>query len=61
MILAGQTVKIKPECQDNGDDKYTWIAMDNEEKGRVTICPINHPMTIKPTFVVDASKLELNT
>lgn len=37
MIRKGDTVKIKPEWQDDGDDQITFIAVDDEEKGRVTI------------------------
>jgi hypothetical protein len=37
MVKKGDVVKIRKEWQDSGDDAITFIAVDNEEKGRVTI------------------------
>lgn len=51
-FLKGQTIEILPEFQDTGDDEYTWIVLDDEEKGRVTIMPIDSKLNIKPTYVV---------
>lgn len=53
-IKKGDRVKIKPEYQDDGDDKYTWHAVDDEDKGRVTVSPKDHPMSIKPTYVMQS-------
>jgi hypothetical protein len=57
MIKSGEEVKIKPEWQDPGDDKITWIAVDDEEKGRVTI-QAQLDLPIKPTQVVKVEWLE---
>ena len=46
MIKKGDEVKILPQWQDKGDDKLKWIAVDDEEKGRVTITPISLDLKI---------------
>ena len=58
MIHKGDTVRLKPRWQDDGDSKFKWVALDNEEKGRVTICPINIKLTIKPQYIVKTEWLE---
>lgn len=58
MIKQGDIVKIKQEYQDFGDDKLIWVALDNEEKGRVTIQPSNIEMIIKPVQVINVHMLE---
>ena len=40
-IRAGDRVFIKPEWQDAGDEKCIWIALEDEDGGRVRISPIN--------------------
>jgi hypothetical protein len=57
MILKGDKVQIKPEWQDAGDDRFTWIAVDNEENGRVMISPTNTGLPIAPTQVVHVDML----
>lgn len=51
-IKAGDTVKIKPEFQDDGDDAIQFVAVDDADKGRVTI-RANVGMAINPTQVVN--------
>ncbi len=58
MIRKGDRIFLKPEWQDEGDAKQTWIAVDDEEKGRVTICPITSTLAIKPTYVVQVEWIE---
>jgi len=36
-IKAGDVVKIKPEWQDRGDDAITFVAIEDEDGGRVKI------------------------
>ncbi len=43
-FLKGETVKIRSEFQDDGDDKFTWVVFNDEEKGRVDISAINSPL-----------------
>lgn len=56
-IKAGDAVRIKPEWQDPGDSNYVWIALEDEDGGRVRIqpqlgLPIN-PNTVVPTFMLE--------
>jgi hypothetical protein len=37
MIKKNDIVTIKPEWRDAGDEKYTWVARSDEDKGRVDI------------------------
>lgn len=59
-IKAGDSVTIKPEWQDHGDEGIEWKAIDNPEKGRVTI-EAQLDMPIKPTQSVNTEWLEAKT
>lgn len=37
MIKAGDRVAIKPEWRDDGDDAFTFVAIEDEDGGRVRI------------------------
>ena len=37
MIRKGDILSIKPEWRDTGDEKFTWVARSDEEKGRLDI------------------------
>lgn len=52
MISKGDKIQIKPEFQDKGDDKFSWVAVDDAENGRVMISPIDTGLAIAPTYVV---------
>jgi hypothetical protein len=52
MIRKGDKIQIKPEWQDAGDDRFEWVAVDDEEQGRVTIMPLGTGLAIAPTHVV---------
>jgi hypothetical protein len=57
-IKRGEQVRIKPEWQDKGDDAFTWMATEDEAGGRVSICPIDIGLTIKPIQRVESRMLE---
>ena len=57
MIHAGDKVTLLPEYMDVGDEHYEWVACDDEKHGRVIISPTNHPMSIKPRYVVQTNWL----
>ncbi len=57
-IRKGDQVTIKPEFQDAGDSRFTWVAVDDADKGRVTIAPINCGLAIVPTYVVTLDMLD---
>lgn len=60
-IRKGDRVFIKPEWQDAGDDQFIWIALEDEDGGRVRISPINGVwLAGAPTNqVVETSMLEV--
>lgn len=57
-IQRGDTVRILPQWQDHGDDQLTWIALEDENGGRVRISPIDGGLTIPPNYVVRIDMLE---
>ena len=50
-IKAGDTVRFKPEWMDKGDENITFLALDDESEGRVTI-QAQLGLPINPTQVV---------
>jgi hypothetical protein len=56
-IKAGDLVRIKPEWQDAGDDAITFVAVENEDGGRVKI-EAQLGLPINPTQVVKVEWLE---
>lgn len=52
MIKAKDIIKIKPEFQDKGDDSLIWIALEDEDGGRVRISPLNTGLKFPPNQVV---------
>ncbi|WP_275099860.1 hypothetical protein [Sedimenticola hydrogenitrophicus] len=58
MIKKGDTVVIKPEWRDPGDEDFHWIALEDEDGGRVRIAPTDTGMAIEPNYVVETSMLE---
>ncbi len=60
MIRKGDEVTIKPEWRDRGDEEFTWMACDDEEKGRVTIAPVNTGLAIPPRQTVSVDMLKQN-
>lgn len=59
MIKKDDRIDILPQWQDEGDENYVWVATDDEENGRITICPISMPITIKPRSTVDVNMISL--
>jgi hypothetical protein len=57
-FLKGDIVKIRPEFQDEGDDQYTWVVLNDEEKGRVDISAIDSLLKITPIHIVQVDWLE---
>lgn len=59
IIRKGSVVEILPEYQDKGDEKYTWYAVDDEEKGRVSISPDGTGLPFPPVHTVRIEWLKL--
>lgn len=58
-IKKGDSVKIKPEWQDAGDDQVHFFAMEDEDGGRVRIGALGVLSHFVPTQVVLVSMLEV--
>lgn len=58
MIKAKDIVRIKPEYQDEGDDSLVWIALEDEDGGRVRIAPLNTGMKFPPNQVINTDMLD---
>ncbi|MCG3148098.1 MAG: hypothetical protein PCFJNLEI_01540 [Verrucomicrobiae bacterium] len=57
-IKKGDTVRIKTEWQDDGDDKIKFIAIEDEDGGRVRI-EAQLDMPINPNQVVTTEMVEI--
>ncbi len=57
MIRKGQQVHIKPEWQDDGDDEFTWVAIEDEDGGRVKIMTLMPELRFQPVSVVETRML----
>lgn len=51
-IKRGEIVEILPEFQDDGDSEFVWVALNNEEKGRLDISPVNSSLRYPPIYTV---------
>jgi hypothetical protein len=58
-IKAGQIVTFKPEWMDKGDENITFIAVDDEENGRVTVeAQVDLPFKPRQVVSVDMIAVE---
>jgi imidazole glycerol phosphate synthase subunit HisF len=58
-IQKGDVVQLLEPYQDKGDDELIWVAIEDEEKGRVTVMPINSTLSMKPLYVMNVDWLKL--
>jgi hypothetical protein len=58
MYKRGDIVEILPEFQDLGDSAFTWIVLNDEEKGRVDITPIDITLSIKPIYTMNTTQIK---
>jgi hypothetical protein len=58
VIKRGDVVRIKPEWQDPGDEKFTWIALEDESNGRVRIHPEGTGIRFPVNQIVETRMLE---
>jgi hypothetical protein len=56
MITKGQKVFFKPEWQDCGDNEIVFIAIENDDGGRVKVMA-KLGLTFNPVFVVDVEMI----
>jgi hypothetical protein len=58
-IRRGDIVTIKPEWRDAGDERFTWVARNDEQQGRVDISAIElADKTIWPMQTVAVDMVE---
>jgi len=57
MIKQRDIIKIKPEFQDEGDEALIWMALEDEDGGRVRIAPLNTGLKFPPNQIVDTKML----
>lgn len=50
-VRAGQVLRLLPQFYDEGDEEFEFIAVDDEEKGRVLV-QVQVDLPIKPTQIV---------
>ena len=60
-IKRGDRVRIKPQWQDPGDEEFTWVALEDEDDGRVRIAPVMPGMNYPPHYVVTTAMIERAT
>ncbi len=59
MIRKGDVITIKPQWRDKGDENFTWVARNDEEKGRVDISALElSTMPLWPMQTVRVDMLE---
>ena len=59
MIKKGEVITIKPQWQDAGDARFTWVARNDEEHGRVEISAVELAyMTVWPVQTVRSDMFE---
>ena len=56
-IKRGDVLRIRPEWQDPGDDDFTWVAVEDEDGGRVRISALMDT-PIVPSQVVTTAMVE---
>lgn len=59
MIRAGDQVAIRPEWQDPGDEHVKWVALEDEDGGRVRIQATNLELRFPPNQVVETFMVDL--
>lgn len=57
-IQKGDKIRIKPQWQDDGDDQFEWVAIEDEDGGRVRIAPTGTGLAFPPNQVVTTDMIE---
>ncbi len=59
MIQKGDIVEILQAFRDPGDEQFTWVALSDEEKGRVDIQPVDIGMQIRPVYTLRSDQVRV--
>ncbi len=57
MFKSGDQVEILPEYQDEGDDQFCWVCVNDEEKGKIDISPLGTKLRIPPIYAVHTNQI----
>lgn len=52
-LTLGQVVELLPDYQDPGDASYTWVVVEEEDRGRLFISPVDIGLPIPPRYPVE--------
>lgn len=58
MIKKNDIIRIRPEFRDEGDDSLIWIALEDEDGGRVRIAPVNTGLKFPPNQIVNTEMID---
>jgi len=58
MIKKNDIIRIRPEFQDEGDDSLIWIALEDEDGGRVRIAAVNTGLKFPPNQIVKTEMVD---
>ena len=58
MFRRNDVVEILKEFQDPSDSSFTWVVLNDEEKGRVDISPVDINLSIKPTYTLKTEQIK---
>lgn len=58
MYRRGDIVEILTEFQDPDDSTFTWVVLNDEDRGRVDITPIDITLTIKPIYTLKTVQIK---
>lgn len=50
-LTAGQAIKIKPEFQDAGDDRFEWVVIEDRGDRVLVVCSLQG-FPIRPSTVL---------
>ena len=56
-IRRGDHLRIRPEWRDEGDETFDWVALEDEDGGRVLIAP-RMDLPIQPRQAVTTDMVE---
>lgn len=58
-LQLGQVVELLPAYRDLGDDEFTWVVVEVEDKGRLVISPVGTGMKLAPRYPVEREWLRV--
>lgn len=58
MIKKNDIIRIRPQFRDVGDDSLIWIALEDEDGGRVRIAPVNTGLKFPPNQIVNTEMID---